>query len=92
MDFRANKLPSSMQEIDWHWRQYIQEYFDLSQININGSTVDFNLPADYFELTDDVADKLSLIGRQYSFFSQSFHVRHFSDTCLMTLLIISSLS
>lgn len=70
MDFSTNKLPSSMQEIDWHWRQYIQEYFDLSQININGSTVDFNLPSDYFELTDDVADKLSLIGRKYSFFSQ----------------------
>lgn len=70
MDFSTNKLPSSMQEIDWHWRQYIQEYFDLSQININESTVDFNLPSDYFELTDDVADKLSLIGRKYSFFSQ----------------------
>lgn len=70
MDFSANKLPSSMQEIDWHWRQNIQEYFDLSQININGSSVNFNFPSDYFELTDDVADKLSLIGRKYSFFSQ----------------------
>lgn len=59
-----------MQEIDWHWRQNIQEYFDLSQININGSSVNFNFPSDYFELTDDVADKLSLIGRKYSFFSQ----------------------
>ena len=70
MDFSTNKLPSSMQEIDWHWRQHIQEYFDLSQINTNGRAVDFNLPSDYFELTDDVADKLSLIGRKYSFFSQ----------------------
>lgn len=59
-----------MPEIDWYWQQYIQEYFDLSQININGSTVNFNFPFDYFELTDDVADKLSLIGRKYSFFSQ----------------------
>jgi hypothetical protein len=70
MDFSTNKLPSSMPEIDWYWQQYIQEYFDLSQININGSTVNFNFPFDYFELTDDVADKLSLIGRKYSFFSQ----------------------
>ena len=54
-----------MQENVWHWRQYIHEYFDLSQININGSTVNFNLPSDYFELTDGVADKLSLIGRKY---------------------------
>ena len=69
MDFSTNKLPSSMPEIDWYWQQYIQEYFDLSQININGSTVNFNFPFDYFELTDDVADKLSLIGRKYSFFS-----------------------
>lgn len=70
VDFSANKLPSSMREIDWHWRHNIQERFDLSQINIDGKTVDFNLPSDYFELTDDVADKLSLIGKKYSFFSQ----------------------
>ena len=70
MDFSANKLPSSMREIDWHWRHNIQERFDLSQINIDGKTVDFNLPSDYLELTDDVADKLSLIGKKYSFFSQ----------------------
>ena len=57
MDFSTNKLPSSMQEIDWHWRQYIQEYFDLSQININGSTVDFNHTTDYFRLKDGVGDK-----------------------------------
>lgn len=70
VDFSANKLPSSMREIDWHWRHNIQERFDLSQINIDGKTVDFNLPSDYLELTDDVADKLSLIGKKYSFFSQ----------------------
>lgn len=59
-----------MREIYWHWRKNIQKHFDLSQINVNGSTVDFNIPSDYFELADDVADKLSLIGRKYSFFSQ----------------------
>ena len=71
MNYSANKLPSSMQEIDWHWHQYIQEYFELSQISVNGSAVDFTLPSDYFELTENVADKLSLIGRKYRFFSQS---------------------
>lgn len=50
MDFSTNKLPSSMPEIDWYWQQYIQEYFDLSQININGSTVNFNFSSDYFEI------------------------------------------
>lgn len=74
MDFSTNKLPSSMREIDWHWRQNIQERFDLSRINIDGKTVDFNLPSDYFELTDDVADKLSLIGEKYSFLSQAFSI------------------
>lgn len=59
-----------MREIDWNWRQNIQEHFSLSQININGNIINFNLPFDYFELTDDVADKISLIGRKYSFFSQ----------------------
>ena len=39
MDFSANKLPSSMREIDWHWRHNIQERFDLSRINIDGKTV-----------------------------------------------------
>lgn len=74
MDFSTNKLPSAMREIDWHWRRNIQERFDLSRINIDGKTVDFNLPSDYFELTDDVADKLSLIGEKYSFLSQAFSI------------------
>lgn len=74
MNFRTDRLPSSAREIEWHWRQYIQSRFDLSHININGRTIDFNLPSDYFELSDDTADKISLIGRKYDFFSQPVYM------------------
>lgn len=70
MNFSENKLPLSTREIEWHWRQCVREEFDLSQINIAGKNVNFNLPSDYFELTDYNADKISLIGRKYDFFSQ----------------------
>lgn len=70
VNFSADRLPSSKKEIDWYWRQKIHNNFDLSQISINERKVDFYLPSDYFELSDDVADKLSLIGRRYGFFSQ----------------------
>lgn len=70
MNFSKNKLPSSAREIEWHWRQCVQEIFNLSNISIGEKNVDFNLPSDYFELSDDNADKISLIGRKYGFFSQ----------------------
>lgn len=70
MNFSACKLPSSMLETEQYWRQCIQENFDLSRINISGRTVDFNLLSDYFELSDKEADRISLIGRKYSLFSQ----------------------
>lgn len=77
MDFSGNKLPLSAVEIEWHWKQYVQEQFNLSKISINGSIVDFNLPSDYFELSDFDADKLSLIGRKFSFFSQPVSLTDF---------------
>lgn len=77
MDFSGNKLPSSAVETEWHWKQHVQEQFGLSKISINGSTFDFNLPSDYFELSDFDADKLSLIGRKFSFFSQSISLTDF---------------
>lgn len=69
MNFNADRLPSSTREIEWHWRQHVQESFTLSHININGSIVDFNMPSDYFEMSDAAADKISLIGRRYDLFS-----------------------
>lgn len=70
LNFRKNKLPSSAREIEWHWRQCVQEKLNLSNISIGEKNVDFNLPSDYFELSDDYADKISLVGRKYGFFSQ----------------------
>ena len=74
MNFNADRLPSSIREIEWHWRQHIQESFNLSHININGSAVNFNLPSDYFEISDTAADKISLVGRRYDFFSQPVYM------------------
>lgn len=52
----------------------MQESFALSHININGSIVDFNMPSDYFEMSDATADKISLIGRRYDFFSHPVYI------------------
>lgn len=71
MNFSENRLPSSTKEIERYWRQCVQERFNLSKISIREKTVDFNLPSDYFDLTDVYADKISLIGRRYKFFSQT---------------------
>ena len=57
MNFNADRLPSSTREIEWYWRQHIQESFNLSHININGSAVNFNLPSDYFEISDTAATR-----------------------------------
>ena len=70
MNFRKNRLPSSAREIEWRWKQCVQENFDLSRISIGDETVDFNLPSDYFDLTDGYADKISLIGRKCGFYSE----------------------
>ena len=70
MNFSASKLPSSMREIEQHWKLCIQEQFNLSRVDINGKNIDFNLPSDYFNLSDREADKISLIGRKYDFISQ----------------------
>ena len=59
-----------MREIEQHWKLCIQEQFNLSRIDINGMNIDFNLPSDYFNLSDREADKISLIGRKYDFISQ----------------------
>lgn len=77
MNFSKNKLPSSVREIEWHWRQSVQEKFNLSNISIGEKNVDFNLPSDYFDLSDEYADKISLIGRKYGFFSQPVSLLEF---------------
>ena len=74
MNFDADSLPSAKGEAEWHWKYSIQDKIDLSNIKINESTVTFCLPADYFELSDMIADKISAIGRKYSFFSQEVYL------------------
>lgn len=71
MDFSKDRLPSSAKVIEWQWRYCVQEKFGLSTIAIGErkQIVDFNLPFDYFDLSDDSADKISLIVTKHSFFS-----------------------
>lgn len=69
MNFSKNKLPSSTKEVVRHWMQCVQEKFDFTDVNVYGKQQNFNLPSDYFILKDSVADKIALIGRQYSFFA-----------------------
>ena len=76
MNFRENRLPSSAREIEWHWKQCVQENFDLSRISIGDETVDFNLPSDYFDLSDSYADKISLIGRKCGFYSEPVSLKN----------------
>ena len=70
MDFSKDRLPPSAKEIEWQWRYCVKEKIDLSTIAVGEQIVDFNLPFDYFDLSDDFADKISLIGTKHSFFSQ----------------------
>mgnify|MGYP006864475147 FL=1 len=75
--FDVNKLPSSMKEIEWYWRKCIQERNDLSKINISENLIDFGQPDDYFDLSQDIADNIALIGKQYDFFSQEVFLKDF---------------
>ena len=69
MNFSKNKLPSSTKEVVRHWMQCVQEELDFTDVNVYGKQQNFNLPSEYFNLKDSAADKIALIGRQYSFFA-----------------------
>lgn len=77
MNFSENKLPSSMESLNFHWKQCVQEKFSFAEININGEKINFNLPADYFNMTDSTADKIAFIGRRLSFYSQPVSMADF---------------
>lgn len=70
MNFSENKLPSSMEELDGYWKQHVQEEFSFTEINIQREKINYNLPVDYFDMTDNVADKIAFIGRRFDFYSQ----------------------
>lgn len=77
MDFIENKLPSSIKEVEWLWRQCVQEKFDFKEVNVHGEKQNFALPSDYFDIKDLDADKIAFIGRRYSFFSQPVAMKEF---------------
>ena len=77
MNFSENKLPSSMEELDRYWKQSVQEKFSFTEINIHGEKTNFNLPVDYFDMTDNAADKIAFIGRRFGFYSQPVSMMNF---------------
>lgn len=77
MNFSENKLPSSMEELDGYWKQRVQEKFSFTEINIHGEKTNFNLPVDYFDMTDNAADKIAFIGRRFGFYSQPVSMMNF---------------
>ena len=77
MNFSKIKLPSSSKEIERYWSQCIQNRLDFTEVNIHGKRQMFNLPADYFNMNDSAADKIALIGRKHSFFSQPVSMMNF---------------
>lgn len=77
MNFIENKLPSSTEEVKWHWTQCIQEKLDFTEVSVHGKKQNFTLPADYFDMKDSDADKIAFIGMQYGFFSQPVAMEDF---------------
>ena len=54
MNFSESKLPSSTRELESYWAQCVRENFNFSRINIHGKETNFNLPVDYFDMSDVV--------------------------------------
>ena len=65
MNFRSNRLPSTLQELQWYWGKSVMADINFSRVVINEKKINFTKPIDYFDLTDIVADKISFIGRSY---------------------------
>lgn len=77
MNFKSNKLPSTSKEIEWYWSKCVKEDVDFSKVVIDDKVVNFNNPVDFFDITDNGADKISYIGRSVDFFSQNTALREF---------------
>ncbi|MPM03031.1 hypothetical protein SDC9_49290 [bioreactor metagenome] len=77
MNFKSSRLPSSLKEVEWYWDRCVRENIDFSKVTINKSQIDFTKPADYFDLTDGGADKISFIGRQFDFFAHHVALKKF---------------
>lgn len=77
MDYKTSKLPSFSSETEYFWKSSFDYYMDFKNIKINDSVVNFTLPVDYFELTDEMADNISFEGRKLEFFSQNISLSDF---------------
>lgn len=77
MNFKSNRLPSSLEELKWYWEKCVRGNVNFSRITINEQQIDFTKPVDYFDLTDGGADKISFIGRQFDFFAQPVALTEF---------------
>lgn len=77
MNFRSNRLPSTLQELQWYWGKSVMADINFSRVVINEKKINFTKPIDYFDLTDIVADKISFIGRSYDFFTQPIALKEF---------------
>lgn len=77
MNFKSNKLPSTSKDIELYWSKCVKEDVNFSKVIIDDKLVDFTNPVDFFDLTDNGADKISYIGRGVDFFSQNIALREF---------------
>ena len=77
MNFKSNKLPSSSKDIEWYWSKCVKEDVDFSKVFIGDKLVDFTKPIDFFDLTDNGADKISYIGKKVDFSFQNIALKEF---------------
>lgn len=84
MDFRNSKLPSSLSDLEYHWKLCVVENINYKCIKIDNIEVDFTKPVDFFDITDECADEISYSGRRYDLFYpevdlEAFELNVFGD-------------
>ena len=73
MNFKSNKLPSTSKEIEWYWSKCVKEDVDFSKVVIDDKVVNFNNPVDFFDITDNGADKFHILEEVWIFFHKILH-------------------
>lgn len=77
MNFNSNRLPSSSKEIEWYWKGTVSDRSNFSKIFVHDMPFDFTKPVDYFALSPEFADQISVIGKRYDFFEQPVALSEF---------------
>ena len=77
LDFKTSKLPSSSNELEYYWNSFVDDYLNFNKVTINRQLIDFTNSVDYFDITDECADKISYEGRKLDFFSQHIALKEF---------------